>query len=197
MDGKTNSNLLVRDIIKAIENKELKIIDLANQYGFSDRTIQTKIKNLGFEWDAKEGKHNFIGTDESVFNIAIEEVFKKAVPSASKSTVRREVKNEAKNASKEVASSLQKDIKDNIENTPENNSKNNSNITSTNTSKRNSKKASDNIDRLLAGKKAKKEYRGFYLDSDIAGIVDNVNSGIKSELVNECLRKVFKEKGLL
>lgn len=56
---------------------------------------------------------------------------------------------------------------------------------------------SDNIDRLLAGKKAKKEYRGFYLDHDIISIIDNVDNGIKSELVNECLRKVFKEKGIL
>jgi len=35
------------------------------------------------------------------------------------------------------------------------------------------------------------------LDNDVLQIIDNVDSGIKSELVNECLRKVFKEKGLI
>ncbi len=32
--------------------------------------------------------------------------------------------------------------------------------------KKNNKKKIDNIDRLLAGKKAKREFRGFYLDND-------------------------------
>lgn len=189
MDGK----MLVKDMIKAIENKEIKVAELATQYSFSDRTIQTKIKNLGFEWIATEARYSFVGTDKSVFDIAIEDVFKKAISNAGKSNVRREIQ---KN-SKQIASTIEKTSVKTPEKTIKNNSNSNSKGNSIITSAKAGTKDSDNIDRLLAGKKAKKAYRGFYLDSDVLAIIDNVDSGVKSELVNECLRKVFREKGLL
>lgn len=45
--------------------------------------------------------------------------------------------------------------------------------------------------------KEKRVFKAFYLDADIISVIDNIDSGIKSDLVNECLRKVFKDKGLL
>lgn len=178
-------------MIKEIESNQLSIDDLAKKYDFSGRTIQTRIKELGFKWLAKEIRYSFIGDDESVFERNIDDVFEKKVPirNTSKSTIT----NDIKNASNEAASTTQ----DTIYTTPE--------ITSNNTSKKTNQKTvlnpsdgtTDNIDKLLAGKKAKKAYRGFYFDSDVLAIIDNVDSGIKSELINECLRKVFKEKGLL
>lgn len=157
--------MLVKDLVKAIANKELKVKDIAESYSTSDRTIQGKIKKLGFEWDSKGRSYRFIGNDTSVYNLTIDDVFK------SKNT---SVSNEGK-----VIKEVKKDIEINTEIKINN--------------------ASDNIDRLLAGKKlkAKKEYRGFYFDDDVLAIIDSVNSGAKSELVNECLRKVFKDKGLL
>jgi hypothetical protein len=194
------AKLIVRELIKAIVSKEIKISELASKYGFSDRTIQSKIKGLGFEWDAKEAVYVFKGTDETVYDLPIDEVFKKAVrgtgearkaksKNTNKIASKNAVKKDIKKASEEIAVTVQDTIKD----TPETDS----NKASNSTSKKRGKKAIDNIDRLLAGKKAKKEYMGFYLDSDIAGIIASVDSGIKSALVNECLRKVFKEKGLL
>lgn len=189
------SNMLVKDLIEAIANKELKIIDLAENYGTSDRTIQTKIKKLGFVWVAKEARHNFIGTDASVFNLTIDEVFK------SNPTSNKTVKTNIEKTNKEVAVTVQ----DTSQNTPETKIYNTSNIASerkikkevTKTSPKAVNNTSDNIDRLLAGKKVKKAYRGFYFDDDVLSVIDSVNSGVKSELINECLRKVFREKGLL
>jgi len=202
-----DSTMTVREMIEAIRNNEIKVIDLANKYSCSDRTIQTKIKKLGFEWIAKEALYNFVGTDKNVYDLSIEEVFKSKVPirnnsnsnsnTTSKNAIKKIVKNEGEKASKEVSSTMQDTILD----TPETDIKDTSDITSKrtikNSGKKTTKKASDNIDRILAGKKAKKEYRGFYLDSDVMGVIDSVGNGIKSELVNECLRKVFKDKGLL
>lgn len=158
--------MLVKDLVKAIANKELKVKDIAESYNTSDRTIQGKIKKLGFEWDSKGRSYRFIGNDVSVYDLTFDDVFK------NKNTI---VSNEVSKVIKEV----KEEIKINTEIKSEN--------------------ASDNIDRLLAGKKlkAKKEYRGFYFDDDVLAIIDSVNSGAKSELVNECLRKVFKDKGLL
>lgn len=175
--------MLVRDMIKAIANKEMKVQDLEEKYGFSDRTVGTRIKNLGFKWDAKEGRYDFVGDDESVYDLAVDEVFKKNIrskksPSTNSKTI---AKKEVNKASKEVASTVQS--------TPEITSKKAINKTINNNS--------DAIDMLLSGKKAKKEYRGYYFDADVLAVIDSVDSGIKSELINECLRKVFKEKGLL
>lgn len=61
----------------------------------------------------------------------------------------------------------------------------------------------DSLDFLLFGKKqsSNKVYKGFYLEPEIARILDKLarkqGKGIQSQLVNESLRKVFKEKGLL
>jgi hypothetical protein len=191
------AKMLVRGMIEAISDKKLKVNDLAKKYEVSDRTIQTKIKKLGFEWDSVEGKYNFVGTDESIFDKDIDEVFKKNSKTTKQLTgtfpIQKRVKKNIRTANKEVASSIQKVNK----NRPENDSDIDSESIIRKNMKKNNKKKIDNIDRLLAGKKAKREFRGFYLDNDVLQIIDNVDSGIKSELVNECLRKVFKEKGLI
>lgn len=191
------AKMLVRGMIEAISDKKLKVNDLAKKYEVSDRTIQTKIKKLGFEWDSVQGKYNFVGTDESIFDKDIDEVFKKNSKTTKQITgtfpIQKRVKKNIRTANKEVASSIQKVNK----NRPEKDSNIDSESIIRKNMKKNNKKKIDNIDRLLAGKKAKREFRGFYLDNDVLQIIDNVDSGIKSELVNECLRKVFKEKGLI
>ncbi|MBD7971384.1 hypothetical protein [Paenibacillus gallinarum] len=188
-----DNNLLVKDMIKAIENKEIKVAELAIKYGSSDRTIQTKIKKLGFEWDSKEARYNFVGSDKSVFDLAVSEVFKKTITNDSNNINKIISKKEIEKANNQVASSIQENSKI----TPEKEKDIASKKTSKNKVKNTSGNNGDNIDRLLSGKKVKKVYKGFYLDSDVLSIIDSVDSGIKSELVNECLRKVFKEKGLL
>ena len=187
------AKMLVKDMIEAISNKELKVIDLAEKYGFSDRTIQTKIKSLGFEWDSVKGEYSFTGTDESVYDLAVDEVFKKRT----RNSIKKDVQNEVRKAGKQVASTLQSfnDV------SPEINDRSVVKKEVKKTNKRSTKKAndkaSDNIDLLLLGKKVKRVHKGFYLDHDVLGIIENVDSGVRSDLVNECLRKVFKEKGLL
>ena len=187
------AKMLVKDMIEAISNKELKVIDLAEKYGFSDRTIQTKIKSLGFEWDSVKGEYSFTGTDESVYDLAVDEVFKKRT----RNSIKKDVQNEVRKAGKQVASTLQSfnDV------SPEINDrsvvKKEVNKINKRSTKKANDKASDNIDLLLLGKKVKRVHKGFYLDHDVLGIIENVDSGVRSDLVNECLRKVFKEKGLL
>jgi transcriptional antiterminator len=62
-----------------------------------------------------------------------------------------------------------------------------------------SKGTSDILDVLLVRTKSppKRVYQGFYFDKDVLSIINSVPKNYKSELVNEALRKVFKEKGLL
>lgn len=55
----------------------------------------------------------------------------------------------------------------------------------------------DMIDVLLNLKPVERVQRGYYLDKDLADIIDKVTGNQRSNLVNECIRKVFEEKGLL
>ena len=57
--------------------------------------------------------------------------------------------------------------------------------------------ALDAIDKLLMPVKDKPEriYRGYYFDADLLAIIDA--SPNKSALINECIRAVFNQKGLL
>lgn len=69
-----------------------------------------------------------------------------------------------------------------------------------------SKKALDEIESLMIDdlkpiKNKKREsgkftYKGFYFDDDILAVI-NAYEGNKSEFVSECIKGVFREKGLL
>lgn len=183
--------MLVKEVIQAIESKELSIKQLAEQYNVSDRTIQNKIKRLGFKWMPKEAKYQFEGEDESQLDAEFSSLFvspQKASgePVAKRNTSTPKVKRKLTEANTE----LHRD-------TNNNSSEDSSETTSSNESQNESE--NDIIDILLSGKQKnnKRVYRGFYFDSDVLNIIDSAHSGNKSELVNQALRKVFKDKGLL
>lgn len=46
-----DSRMLVKEMLNKIMVKEMTIKELADQFDVSTRTIQLKIKKLGYEWD--------------------------------------------------------------------------------------------------------------------------------------------------
>ncbi|MGX9162008.1 BglG family transcription antiterminator [Priestia megaterium] len=166
--------MLVKKMLNGIMMKEITIKELADQYDVSTRTIQLKIKKLGYEWDSKEGIYRYVGEESEPLDVDFSTLISK----------NSKMPAEQKLATSEVAASTS--YVDESEST------------STSTS---SSKAStvDAIDLLLQSPKdrSKRVYRGFYFDDDVLSIIDRVPKSYKSELVNEALRKVFKEKGLL
>lgn len=140
--------------------KEMTIKELAALYNVSDRTIQSKIKKLGYEWNSKKSIYNYVGEDPEPVDIDFSTLFGQTSKMLA----------EQKQTKSEIVASA-----------------------STSTSK------VDAIDILLQNPKdrSKRVYRGFYFDDDVLSIIDRVPKSYKSELVNEALRKVFKEKGLL
>lgn len=70
--------------------------------------------------------------------------------------------------------------------------------TSKSESNSNSNSTPDKLDMLFNSedKESKKRtYRGFYFDNDVLSVIDNIKNGNKSDLINEALRTVFKNKG--
>jgi len=160
--------MLVQEVLNKIKAKEITIKELANLYDVSTRTIQLKIKKLGYEWDNKQSIYHYIGKDTEPLELDFGTLF----------SINRDIPVAQQQTNNEIASTLESD----------------SNL-----------KASapvnklDAIDILLQNPKdrSKRVYRGFYFDDDVLTIIDRVPKSYKSELVNEALRKVFKEKGLL
>ncbi|RDZ08478.1 hypothetical protein C3744_25695 [Priestia megaterium] len=152
--------MLVKEILNKIMLKEMTIKELAALYNVSDRTIQSKIKKLGYEWNSKKSIYNYVGEDPEPVDVDFNTLFGQTSKMLA----------EQKQTNSEIAASA-----------------------STSTSK------VDAIDLLLQSPKdrSKRVYRGFYFDDDVLSIIDRVPKSYKSELVNEALRKVFKEKGLL
>ena len=170
------SMMLVKEILNKIMVKELTIKELADRYDVSTRTIQLKIKKLGYEWDSKQSIYRYVGENPEPLDLDFSTLISK------NSTMPVE----QKQTNSEVAASVS--YVNESENTSTSASK-----ASTTTSK------VDAIDLLLQHpqKRSKRVYRGFYFDDDVLSIIDRVPKSYKSELINEALRKVFKEKGLL
>src|SRR4051812_15161144 len=67
--------MLVNEIIYKIMVKEMTIKELAELYGVSNRTIQLKIKKLGYEWDSKQSIYNYVGESPEPSDIDFSTLF--------------------------------------------------------------------------------------------------------------------------
>lgn len=166
------SRMLVKEILNKIMAKELTIKELADTYDVSTRTIQLKIKKLGYEWDNKQSMYSYVGKDQEPLDLDFSTLISKNSTMPGKQKL----------ATSEVTAST-------------------SYVDESESTSTSSSKAStvDAIDLLLQSPKdrSKRVYRGFYFDNDVLSIIERVPKSYKSELINEALRKVFKEKGLL
>ncbi|MFC9543000.1 hypothetical protein ACFTQ7_24665 [Lysinibacillus sp. NPDC056959] len=162
----------VSTVISSVSSGQIKVDEIALAYGKSNRTIQKYIKSLGYVWDAKEGKYLAAGDSYEIVNDS--KLFTEIVESYSTVANKQPTKTVTNNSNKP----------------------NNSTVDSTKTNIRSN---IDSIDAILFGKsiESQRVQRAYYLDKDIATIIDGVDGKQKSNLVNECLRKVFEQKGLL
>ncbi|PFP08561.1 hypothetical protein COJ92_30035 [Priestia megaterium] len=168
--------MLVKKMLNGIMMKEITIKELADQYNVSTRTIQLRIKKLGYEWDSKQSIYRYVGDEPEPLEVDFNTLISK----------NSKVPAEQKQTTSEIAASI-------------------SHVNESESTSASFPKASTNaskvdaIDILLQNPKdrSKRVYRGFYFDDDVLSIIDRVPKSYKSELVNEALRKIFKEKGLL
>lgn len=162
----------VSTVISSISSGQIKVSDLASVYGKTDRTIQKYIKTLGYVWIPKGKK--YLPTGDSYDSINDSKLFTEIVESYSTVANNKPTKTVKGNSTKII-----------------NNTVDNANDTGISTV--------DSIDRILFSKSVESQrvQRAYYIDKDIASVIDTVDNKQKSNLVNECLRRIFKEKGLL
>ncbi len=61
--------MLVKKMLNGIMMKEITFKELADQYDVSTRTIQLKIKKLGYEWDSKESIYRYVGEESEPLDV--------------------------------------------------------------------------------------------------------------------------------
>lgn len=160
--------MLVKDLLHQIEMKEITIQDIADHYNVTKRTIQSRIKNLGYKWNSKASKYDYIGDNPEPSEINFNDLFESKTKVSNNSLESKIAVTSEKidRETKALDEMKQEEL--------------------------------DAVDILLNKKQKKKRiYRGFYFDPDIIQIIDLANERQKSELINQALRMIFKEKGLL
>ncbi|WP_144597632.1 MULTISPECIES: hypothetical protein [Bacillus] len=128
------------------------------------------------------------GTDESVLE---QSIYDFVAPTKGKA---KAVKSNASiSASEEIASTVETPVK-------ESKVTSDTSKTTVKASKKTVTSELDPIDVLLLQNQEESEnrtYRGFYWDKDIISFLDSIKHGNKSDLMNEIVRTVLKDKGLL
>lgn len=174
----------IRELVEKIRAGEINPYhDLTAQYQISKDTVKRRLKSLGLEWKFRE--EVLIGElSEESGEMLADEVFK-ATPIIVKAK------------QKPNASIDESTVKASTSEPKASNSK--SEHKESKSQPKASEKKLDTIDMLLSRKadSKKRTYRGFYFDDDVLSVIDGISAGNKSDLVNEVLRKVFRDKGLL
>lgn len=161
--------MLVKEVIQGMESGTITGKQLAEKYVVSTRTISNKIKKLGYLYDNTNKTYTFIGDDlETAENTDFGALFRQNIRLYA-----------------DITPPVPKPIKQ-ITDKP----------TASKPKPKETAPALDAIDKLLMpATKEKRIYRGYYFDADILHIIDKSDN--KSALINECIRAVFKQKGLL
>ena len=160
--------MLVKEVIQGMEAGTITGKQLAEKYVVSTRTISNKIKKLGYLYDNTNKTYTYIGDDlETTENIDFGHLFR----------LNQRIYDATLPAPKPI-----KQITDKP--------------TASKPKPKQPAPALDAIDKLLMpATKEKRIYRGYYFDADLLHIIDKSDN--KSALINECIRAVFKQKGLL
>lgn len=172
--------MLVKDVIKGYAEGSITRAELAEKLGVTTKTISNKIARLGYTWDKSAQKHLFMLEDEKQAEIENMDFYEYV---RGTQTIKASKPSEAKNG-------LVRASKDSTPNKPQSIE-----------SKPVKAETSLNDDLKAIGAmfdvQEEKVYKGFYLDADIANVIDRVGSRSKSKVVNEALRVVFKANNLL
>lgn len=149
-----------------------------------EKRLREALKAIGCQQNKGQRGWTYKGSDIHILDKSIYDFVK-----ASKRQVKA-IHNASIETSKEIAVTIE---------TKATESKVNANKRNVEASKKQVNEQLDAIDMLLLqnDNDSKRIYRGFYWDSDIIDVLDSVKHGNKSDLLNEIVRTVLKDKGLL
>lgn len=180
--------MIIKDILELTQTK--KVAEIAKEFlEVGEKKAVEGLKKAGcYNTSGKRGWYLAEGTDESVLE---QSLYDFVAPTKGKA---KAVKSNASiSASKEIASTVETPVK-------ESKVTSETSKTPVKASKKTVTSELDSIDVLLLQNQEESEnrtYRGFYWDKDIINFLDGIKHGNKSDLMNEIVRTVLKDKGLI
>lgn len=178
----------IKDILELTKTR--KVAEIAKEFlEVGEKKAVEGLKKAGCTFTSgKPGWYLAEGINESVLEKSLYEF---VTPTKGKA---KAVKSNASiSASKEIASTVETPVK-------ESNVTSETSKTTVKASKKTVTSELDSIDVLLLQNQEESEnrtYRGFYWDKDIISFLDGIKHGNKSDLMNEIVRTVLKDKGLI
>lgn len=181
----------VQDIINRLNSGE-KAKDLVEEFKVSRDTIRRRLDSIGYRFDNSAKQYFYHGSEpqatidemdflELIGNVklrgvnAIKNKFRPIHPAINS--------NRTSNSNSDYDSNVDSNV--------------NNNLLAINEI---ATASLDELDEILSFKtpsEKKKSFHGFYLEEDIEKVLEGISKGKRSEFVNRCLRRVFKDKGLL
>ncbi|HGA1025261.1 TPA: hypothetical protein ACIQN7_005796 [Bacillus cereus] len=180
--------MIIKDILELTQT--MRVSEIAKEFlEVGEKKAVEGLKKAGcYNTSGKRGWYLTEGIDESVLE---QSIYDFVAPTKGKA---KAVKSNASiSASKEIASTVETPVK-------ESKVTSETSKTTVKASKKTVTSELDPIDVLLLQNQEESEnrtYRGFYWDKDIISFLDGIKHGNKSDLMNEIVRTVLKDKGLL
>lgn len=168
------NNMKIKEILEELKQGK-SLADIGKDIAVGKEKLSASLKKAGYKFIRKEG-WTFIGEGAE----PLDQDYIEFIP------VRKSVKkvNASISASEEIASTIETPAKE-------------SNVKA---SRKKVASELDSIDVLLLQNQEENEhrtYRGFYWDKDIINFLDGIKHGNKSDLMNEIVKSVLKDKGLI
>lgn len=180
--------MIIKDILELTQT--MRVSEIAKEFlEVGEKKAVEGLKKAGcYNTSGKRGWYLTEGIDESVLE---QSIYDFVAPTKGKA---KAVKSNASiSASEEIASTVETPVK-------ESKVTSETSKTPVKASKKTVASELDPIDVLLLQNQEESEnrtYRGFYWDKDIISFLDGIKHGNKSDLMNEIVRTVLKDKGLL
>lgn len=179
----------IGEIFEAMKTE--KISELAKRIeGISEKPLRTALKKAGYEYSNKEPKGwHFTGVDEEPLEKSIFDYHEKAKAKNKSKASNNNISAENKIEIRQYSQSVIND--DKVENDDSNNK---------HMSKGENNSMKDEIAMMLQGngpEKPKKVFKGFYLDENVANVIDSIKTGNKSEFVSKIIMAYLKENDLI
>lgn len=182
------NNMKIREILNLTQTMRVSEIAKEN-LAIGEKKAIEGLKKAGCTFTSgKSGWYLAEGMNESILE---QSIYDFVAPTKGKA---KAVKSNASiSASEEIASTVETPVK-------ESKLTSDTSKTPVKASKKTVTSELDSIDVLLLQNQEESEnrtYRGFYWDKDIISFLDGIKHGNKSDLMNEIVRTVLKDKGLL
>jgi hypothetical protein len=199
MTIKLSQDSNVRDLVELFNSGEIRYADIMDLFSVSRDLIKARLTGIGLHWDNSQKKFVGDAAEEDLNTLLIQLFEKQRGNQTGTSTGNGKRAGTGKSKRTSLGTGISTGVSAS-KNTGEDTGAFKEVATSIETgTSASAGKGTDILDRLFTGLSTTTEKKevSFYLTHDVIEVINKAKKGNRSDLVNEALRKVFREKGWL